>query len=49
MIDNLAIRKGVSPKKHPQWCFHPQLIQEIEKEVNKLIDVGFIRETKYPT
>jgi len=29
--------------------FSPQLIPEIEQEVNKLIDVGFICEVKYPT
>ena len=48
-VHNLAIRKGVSPKTQPPWHFRPQLIQEIEQEVNKLIDVGFIREVKYPT
>jgi len=48
-VHNLAIRKGVSPKKQPPWHFRPQLIPEIEQEVNKLIDVGFIREVKYPT
>ena len=49
IVDNLAITKGVSPKKKPQLCFHLQLIPEIEQEVNKLIDVGFIRKVKYPT
>jgi len=29
--------------------FPPELVLEIEKEVNKLIDAGFIREVKYPT
>jgi len=48
-IHNLAIRNGVSPKKQPKQHFRPQLIPEIEQEVNKLIDVGFIREVKYPT
>jgi len=48
-VHNLAIRKGVSPKKQPQWRFRPQLIPEIEHEMNKLINVGFIREVKYPT
>ena len=38
----------VSLKKQPQRRFRPQLIPEIEQEVNKLIDVGFIREVKYP-
>jgi len=48
-VHNLAIRKGVSPEKQPQRRFCPQLIPEIEQEVNKLIDGGFIREVKYPT
>jgi len=48
-INNLAIRKGVSPKKQPQRYFRPQLIPEIEQEVNKVIDAGFICEVKYPT
>ena len=29
-VHNLAIRKGVSPKKQPQRHFCPQLIPEIE-------------------
>ena len=48
-VHNSAIKKAVSPKKQPQWRFHPQLIPEIQQEVNKLIDVGFICEVKYPT
>jgi len=49
VVHNLAIRKGVSLKKQPQRHFSPQRIPEIEQEVNKLIDAGFIREVKYPT
>jgi len=49
IVHNLAIKKGVSPKKQPQRCFRPQLMPKIEQEVNKLIDVRFIREVKYPT
>ncbi|KAL2937526.1 Transposon Tf2-6 polyprotein [Bienertia sinuspersici] len=45
----LAIKKGVSPKKQPRRHFRPELIPEIEAEVNKLIDAGLIREVKYPT
>jgi len=48
-VHNLAIRKGVLPKKQPQQRFYHQLIPEIEQEVNKLIDAGFIHEVKYPT
>jgi len=42
-------KKGVSSKKQPQRHFRPELIPEIEIEVNKLIDVRFICEVKYPT
>jgi len=48
-VHSLAIKKGVSPKRHPERCCYPELILEIEKAVNKLIDIGFIREVKYPT
>jgi len=45
-VHNLAITKGVSPKKQPQRCFRPQLIPDIEQELNKFINVGFIHEVK---
>ncbi|XP_074313671.1 uncharacterized protein LOC141648860 [Silene latifolia] len=45
----LAIKKGTNPKKQPQRHFRPELVPEIEKEVNKLIEAGFIREVKYST
>ncbi|XP_074284154.1 uncharacterized protein LOC141608708 [Silene latifolia] len=48
-IHRLAIKKGTSPKKQPQRRFRPELVPEIEKEVNKLIEAGFIREVKYST
>jgi len=48
-VHNLAIRKGDSPKKQPQRRFCPELTLEIEKEVNKFIEVRFIQEVKYPT
>ncbi|KAL0416389.1 UNVERIFIED_CONTAM: hypothetical protein Slati_3470800 [Sesamum latifolium] len=37
-----------SPVKQGQRRFRPELIPLIETEVNKLIEVGFIREVKYP-
>ena len=46
-VHHLSLRKGVSPKKQPQRCFRPELVLEIESEVNKLIEAGFIREVKY--
>ena len=36
-VHHLSIKRGVSPKKTTQWHFHPELVLEIEKEVNKLI------------
>jgi len=48
-VHNLAMTKAISPEKQPQQRFRPELILEIEKEVNKFIDTGFIREVKHPT
>ncbi|XP_074290694.1 uncharacterized protein LOC141617398 [Silene latifolia] len=48
-VHRLAIKKGINPKKQPQRHFKPELVPEIEKEVNKLIEAGSIREVKYST
>ena len=48
-VHNLVIKKGVLPEEQPQRRFRLQLIREIEQDVSKLIDTGFIREVKYPT
>ena len=48
-VHYLSIKKGVSPKKQPQRCFHLEFVLEIEKEVNKLIKAEFICEVKYAT
>ena len=48
-VHHLSLRKGVSPKKQPQRCFRPELVLEIESEVNKLIEAGFICKVKYLT
>ncbi|XP_074314436.1 uncharacterized protein LOC141649650 [Silene latifolia] len=48
-VHRLAIKKGTNPKKKSQRRFRSELVPEIEKEVNKLIEAGFIREVKYPT
>ncbi|CAM8980329.1 unnamed protein product [Rhodiola kirilowii] len=48
-LHRLAIKRGVGPKKQSQRRFRPELVPEIEKEVNKLIDADFIHEVKYPT
>ncbi|CAM8996728.1 unnamed protein product [Rhodiola kirilowii] len=48
-LHRLAIKRGVGPKKQSQRRFRPELVREIEKEVNKLISADFIHEVKYPT
>ncbi|XP_017973021.1 PREDICTED: uncharacterized protein LOC108661358 [Theobroma cacao] len=48
-VHHLAVKKGVRPIKQAQRCLHPNLIPQIEAEVNKLIEAGFIRGVKYPT
>ena len=48
-VHRLAIKPGYRPIKQAQRRFRPELIPQIEEEVNKLIEAGFIREVKYPT
>ncbi|XP_057770207.1 uncharacterized protein LOC130990022 [Salvia miltiorrhiza] len=48
-VHHLAVRKDARPVKQAQRRFRPELVPLIEAEVNKLINVGFIREVKYPT
>ncbi|KAA0059903.1 uncharacterized protein E5676_scaffold184G001190 [Cucumis melo var. makuwa] len=48
-VHHLAIKPGYRPIKQAQRRFRPELIPQIEVEVNKLIEAGFIREVKYPT
>ena len=47
-LHHLAIKKGVRLVKQDQRCFRPELIPQIETEVNKLIEASFIREVQYP-
>ena len=47
-LHHLAVKKGVRPVKQAQRRFRPELIPQIENEVNKLIEAGFIREVQYP-
>ncbi|TYK29707.1 uncharacterized protein E5676_scaffold3607G00170 [Cucumis melo var. makuwa] len=49
VVHHLAIKPGYRLIKQAQQRFRPELIPQIEVEVNKLIEVGFIREVKYPT
>ncbi|KAA0042128.1 ty3-gypsy retrotransposon protein [Cucumis melo var. makuwa] len=48
-VHRLAIKPEHWPVKQAQRRFRPELISQIEEEVNKLIEAGFIREVKYPT
>ena len=43
-LHHLAVKKGVRPVKQAQRRFRPELIPQIETEVNKLIEAGFICE-----
>ena len=49
VVHHLSVRHRVRPTKQAQRRFRPELIPQIEGEVKKLIEVGFIREVKYPT
>ena len=48
-VHHLAVKKGVRPIKQAQRHFHPDLIPQIEVEINKLIKANFIREVNYPS
>ena len=48
-VYHLAAKKNIRPIKQAQRQFHPDLISQIENEVNKIIEASFIREVKYPT
>ena len=48
-VHHLVVKKNVRPIKQAQRQFYPDLISQIENEVNKLIEASFIREVKYPT
>ncbi|KAL0453889.1 UNVERIFIED_CONTAM: Polyprotein P3 [Sesamum latifolium] len=47
-VHHLSLKKGARPAKQGQRRFRPELIPLIETEVNKLIEVGLIREVMYP-
>jgi hypothetical protein len=48
-MHRLAMQKNYPPVKQGQRRYHPELLPQIEVEVDKLIPAGFIREVKYPT
>ncbi|KAL6134759.1 hypothetical protein ACLB2K_066987 [Fragaria x ananassa] len=48
-VHKLAVSKGIPWVKQAPRRFCSELVVQIEYEVDNLIDVGFIREVKYPT
>jgi len=48
-IHNSAVFEGVKLIKQPQRRFRPELIIQINVEVDKLIKANFIRKVQYPT
>ncbi|KAG9450039.1 hypothetical protein H6P81_010004 [Aristolochia fimbriata] len=48
-IHKLVVKSVVRPVKQTQRRFRPELVPEIEKEVDKLLKADFIREVKYPS
>ncbi|XP_070056853.1 uncharacterized protein [Nicotiana tomentosiformis] len=48
-VHHVAVENGARPVKQAQRRFRLDLVPLIESEVKKLIEVGFIREVKYPT
>ena len=47
-LHHLVVKKGVHLVKEAQRHFRPKLIPQIETEVNKLIEAGFIHEVQCP-
>ena len=45
----LVMKHGVQPIKEAQRRFRLELVSQIETEIDKLIEAGFIREVRYPT
>ncbi|CAL8152128.1 unnamed protein product [Prunus armeniaca] len=48
-VHHLAVKPGTRPIKQTQRHFRPELLSQIEAEVDKLIAAGFIRKVKYST
>ncbi|KAM1212301.1 hypothetical protein ACFX2G_003942 [Malus domestica] len=48
VVHHLAIKPGTRPIKQTQKRYRSELIPQIEVEIDKLIEAGFIREVQYP-
>ncbi|XP_070663937.1 uncharacterized protein [Malus domestica] len=47
-VHHLAVKPGTRPIKQTQRRYRSELIPQIEAEIDKLIEAGFIREVQYP-
>ncbi|KAM1443840.1 hypothetical protein ACFX2I_040069 [Malus domestica] len=47
-VHHLAVKPGTRPIKQTQRRYRSELIPQIEVEIDKLIEAGFIREVQYP-
>ncbi|KAM1480740.1 hypothetical protein ACFX2I_027854 [Malus domestica] len=47
-VHHLAVKPGRRPIKQTQRRYRSKLIPQIEAEIDKLIEAGFIREVQYP-
>ncbi|KAM2200491.1 hypothetical protein ACFX1R_000437 [Malus domestica] len=48
VMHRLVVKPGTRPIKQTQRRYQSELIPQIEVEINKLIEAGFIREVQYP-
>ncbi|KAM1690337.1 hypothetical protein ACFXTN_029250 [Malus domestica] len=48
VVHHLAVKFGTRPIKQTQRCYQSELIPQIEVEIDKLIEAGFIREDDFP-
>ncbi|KAM1172980.1 hypothetical protein ACFX2I_022995 [Malus domestica] len=49
VVHHLAVKPGTRPIKQTQRRYRSELIPQIEAEIDKLIEAGFIREVQYPS
>ncbi|KAM1935762.1 hypothetical protein ACFX15_019768 [Malus domestica] len=47
-VHHLAVKPGTRPIKQTQRRYRSELIPQIEVEIDKLIEAGFIRDVQYP-
>ncbi|KAM2029233.1 hypothetical protein ACFX16_040763 [Malus domestica] len=47
-VHHLAVKPGTRPIKQTQRRYRSEIIPQIEAEIDKLIEAGFIRDVQYP-